>query len=397
MSRFSFTHSGPAYSSIFGEIAESNKLSPVHIPFTETAPNMNMPQNIMMPHHDHKATVSWQLDSKPNLAPQYNQFIQQEPGYVPSCGRPPKLSLYPTPYIDHPVPPRSEQCINLKPSTSPYPSPQGMQTRINRPSTISYPEQSLQPPYHQGAIQQFPMEHPYQAYPFPYPQYGYQYPIRPPTNQIFTCEWVDPQLYSKCKPCGKQFTIMNDIVRHLNDEHVSQNDSNLHVCHWKDCQRNGQPFKAKYKLVNHLRVHTGEKPFQCPVTFCGKLFARSENLKIHKRTHTGEKPFVCEYPGCDRRFANSSDRKKHSHVHTSDKPYNCKMQGCSKSYTHPSSLRKHMKLHDGCSSPLDDDEESESFSTTSQRGSISPSPSQQQSSSSVSGDKSEVTSNWFSC
>ena len=65
-------------------------------------------------------------------------------------------------------------------------------------------------------------------------------------------------------------------------------DQNLHVCYWENCIREGKPFKAKYKLVNHIRVHTGEKPFACPFIGCGKVFARSENLKIHKRTHTGK-------------------------------------------------------------------------------------------------------------
>ncbi|EDO35943.1 predicted protein, partial [Nematostella vectensis] len=171
--------------------------------------------------------------------------------------------------------------------------------------------------------------------------------VKQPTNQVLTCMWIDQgPIPGKRKPCGKQYTHMPDIVSHISDEHVSANDSSLHVCYWQECSRNGQPFKAKYKLVNHIRVHTGEKPFPCPFPGCGKLFARSENLKIHKRTHTGEKPFMCEFPGCDRRFANSSDRKKHSHVHTSDKPYICKVDGCNKSYTHPSSLRKHMKLHE---------------------------------------------------
>lgn len=167
--------------------------------------------------------------------------------------------------------------------------------------------------------------------------------FRQPLNQVISCMWTDQA--TKGKPCGKQFFVMMDIVQHLAEDHVGLNDSTEHVCYWKDCPRGGLAFKAKYKLINHLRVHTGEKPFPCPFPGCGKLFARSENLKIHKRTHTGERPFVCEFTGCGRRFANSSDRKKHSHVHTSDKPYICKVEGCNKTYTHPSSLRKHMKLH----------------------------------------------------
>ncbi|EDV29271.1 uncharacterized protein TRIADDRAFT_16340, partial [Trichoplax adhaerens] len=149
------------------------------------------------------------------------------------------------------------------------------------------------------------------------------------------------------KVCNRTFGSMQEIVSHLNVDHVGAPDQTTHTCHWENCQRAGKPFKAKYKLVNHIRVHTGEKPFQCPFPSCCKLFARSENLKIHKRTHTGnsEKPFICEFEGCGRRFANSSDRKKHSHVHTSDKPYICKVPGCEKAYTHPSSLRKHMKTH----------------------------------------------------
>ena len=215
------------------------------------------------------------------------------------------------------------------------------------------------------------------------------YPPRPPQHQILTCEWIDPQYFPKCKPCGKQFSMMHDIVRHINDDHVSQNDSSLHVCHWKNCSRNGLPFKAKYKLVNHIRVHTGEKPFACPFRGCGKFFARSENLKIHKRTHTGEKPFICDFPNCDRRFANSSDRKKHSHVHTSDKPYTCRINSCGKSYTHPSSLRKHMKLH----GEGDDDSRTEEDDYPSP--STSPLPTETRSKSQVTETTKAATSSWY--
>ncbi|NWH47589.1 ZIC4 protein, partial [Fregata magnificens] len=109
--------------------------------------------------------------------------------------------------------------------------------------------------------------------------------MRQPIKQELICKWIELDQTPK-KLCSKTFSTMHELVTHVTVEHVGGPEQSNHICFWEECPREGKPFKAKYKLVNHIRVHTGEKPFPCPFPGCGKVFARSENLKIHKRTHT---------------------------------------------------------------------------------------------------------------
>nr|XP_046265140.1 zinc finger protein GLIS1 [Scatophagus argus]XP_046265141.1 zinc finger protein GLIS1 [Scatophagus argus] len=150
------------------------------------------------------------------------------------------------------------------------------------------------------------------------------------------CHWVD---------CSATYSSQEELVRHIEKVHIDQRKGEEFSCFWAGCVRRHKPFNARYKLLIHMRVHSGEKPNKCMFEGCTKAFSRLENLKIHLRSHTGEKPYICQHPGCLKAFSNSSDRAKHQRTHLDTKPYACQLPGCTKRYTDPSSLRKHVKAH----------------------------------------------------
>ncbi|XP_068191268.1 zinc finger protein GLIS3 isoform X2 [Antennarius striatus] len=154
--------------------------------------------------------------------------------------------------------------------------------------------------------------------------------------EAHSCKWLH---------CSAVYEQKEELVRHIEKLHVDQRKVEDFTCCWLGCPRNFKPFNARYKLLIHMRVHSGEKPNKCTFEGCKKAFSRLENLKIHLRSHTGEKPYTCQHPGCHKAFSNSSDRAKHQRTHMETKPYTCQVPGCAKRYTDPSSLRKHVKSH----------------------------------------------------
>ena len=84
----------------------------------------------------------------------------------------------------------------------------------------------------------------------------YSYPsIEEPHNN--RCRWVD---------CNKQCETLEDLVRHVNSDHIYRDSRKEFVCCWAGCVREKKPFKAQYMLLVHMRRHTGEKPHKCSVS-----------------------------------------------------------------------------------------------------------------------------------
>ena len=75
-------------------------------------------------------------------------------------------------------------------------------------------------------------------------------PVSIPLQQDMLCEWIDSETK---KACGRKYTSMHEIVTHITVDHVGGTENDDHTCYWKGCDRDFETFKAKYKLINHIR------------------------------------------------------------------------------------------------------------------------------------------------
>lgn len=105
------------------------------------------------------------------------------------------------------------------------------------------------------------------------------------------------------------------------------------------CDTCPDAFITKAELLSHQRTHTGDHPFKCDE--CTACFTTSCSLQKHKRKHTGERPYACEF--CPLRFAALNVLKNHRRTHTGEKPFNCDY--CEKSFTQKGDCLMHQRTH----------------------------------------------------
>ena len=88
-----------------------------------------------------------------------------------------------------------------------------------------------------------------------------------------------------CSECGNSFSSVSSLIDHRKRRHLDIRN--------KKCETCPKAFFTKQELEAHVRTHTGEKPFSCPVslplykstliiiTYLSNKFTGNEKVKMN--------------------------------------------------------------------------------------------------------------------
>lgn len=131
-----------------------------------------------------------------------------------------------------------------------------------------------------------------------------------------------------CDKCGKGFPIVTELHIHQISRHG--------VGPYLQCEQCSYKAPTKLKLKEHIRLHTGERPFTCDK--CGLTFRRQAIWRNHQ-VHHSEKSVQCTY--CPKKFYSNRQMLAHiNSLHERRYVYLCSI--CNVTYAKSETVKRHM-------------------------------------------------------
>ncbi|CAH0722342.1 unnamed protein product, partial [Brenthis ino] len=144
-----------------------------------------------------------------------------------------------------------------------------------------------------------------------------------------------------CSICNKTLKSGASLLKHQISMHQKRKHhgkvSGFGIDRRYHCTKCSYNTPHSQTLVNHMRKHSGDRPFHCE---CGKSFTQSASLNAHRKTHSNATYFTCSM--CGKQFKHAFSLKKHLDVHEIGK-FNCDI--CQKQLKSRQTLQDHMYRH----------------------------------------------------
>lgn len=129
--------------------------------------------------------------------------------------------------------------------------------------------------------------------------------------------------------------FINNTVKPISSFTESASTLKIHTC--DICKKT---FKRREHLYQHVKLHTGFRPFTCQN--CNKSFMRKEHLLRHMTSHSGLKNFMCDV--CEKSFSRNDNLLKHKKTHGKQSSFTCEV--CQKQFVMKHYFLAHKLTHE---------------------------------------------------